>query len=63
MKGYFINEGGGRPVESFYCGMAPFFCPDIMAKALKVIEPMVEKIPLVKQLSCAVYVLKIKGKK
>jgi len=50
---------GGRITASAYCGLVPFFCPDPIAKALKFFEPIVERVPVLKQLSCAVYVLKI----
>ncbi len=57
-----IRGEGGVLLDSFYCGLVPFFCPDLMAKALKALEPAVEKIPLVSQLSCAVYVLRVSFK-
>lgn len=55
---WFIQHGGSV-VKSFYCGLVPFFCPDIIARTLKILEPLVERIPILKQLGCAVYVLKI----
>ncbi|OGP14451.1 MAG: hypothetical protein A2054_07645 [Deltaproteobacteria bacterium GWA2_55_10] len=55
----YFEKQGGRVMESFYCGLVPFFCPDPLAKVLKFLEPVVEKVPVVKQLSCAVYVLKV----
>lgn len=54
---WFIQHGGSV-VKSFYCGLVPFFCPDIIARTLKILEPLVERIPILKQLGCAVYVLK-----
>jgi len=62
MRDYFLNKRG-QTVGFFYCGLVPFFCPDSMAKILKAMEPAVEKTPLIKQLSCAVYVLKVRFSK
>lgn len=50
---------GGHLMGSFYCGLVPFFCPDLLARALKFFEPIVENLPILKQLACAIYVLKI----
>ena len=51
---------GGTVVKYFYAGLVPVFCPDRMAKILKAIEPLFEKIPIFKQLGCAVYVMKVR---
>jgi ubiquinone/menaquinone biosynthesis C-methylase UbiE len=48
-------HGVGGTVRSFrYAGLVPFFCPDRMARVLKLLEPVVERAPLVRALSCAV---------
>ena len=39
-----------------FCGLVPYFCPDIMARTLKMAEPVVEAIPGVRMLTCGVYV-------
>lgn len=52
-------QNGGRLLRSFYCGLVPFFCPDGLARLLKRLEPIVEKVPILRQLGCAVYVMKI----
>lgn len=59
-KWFAVN--GGKLARTSYCNIVPFFCPDIVARALKTIEFLVEKLPLVKQLFCAVYVMKIQFK-
>jgi ubiquinone/menaquinone biosynthesis C-methylase UbiE len=41
---------------AFYAGLVPFFCPDPMARVLKWMEPAIERVPLVRELSCAVFV-------
>jgi len=50
------GRNGGRVLSGRYAGLVPFFCPDAMARFLKRIEPLFEKIPLVNSLGCAVYV-------
>jgi ubiquinone/menaquinone biosynthesis C-methylase UbiE len=54
-----FNNVGGKVLRSSYCGLVPMFCPDWMAQIFKLIEPFVEKMPLLRQLGCAVYVQKI----
>lgn len=54
-----FKKNDGKIVKSFYCGLVPFFCPDWMAKALKTLEPIVENLPFLRQISCAVCVFKI----
>lgn len=55
-----IKDCGGRILKSAYCGLVPFFCPDVMARLLKATEPLVESLPLVRASSCAVYVVKVR---
>ena len=52
-------DNGCRVIKRQYCGLVPFFCPDILAKILKKVEPFIESIPLLNRLLCAVYVMKI----
>ncbi len=40
-----------------WAGFVPFFCPTLLAKCMKQIEPLLEALPIVRQLSCAVYVV------
>jgi SAM-dependent methyltransferase len=50
-------EREGAVVEgSLFIGLVPFFCPDAMARALKKVEPVFERTPLIRALSCAQYV-------
>jgi 2-polyprenyl-3-methyl-5-hydroxy-6-metoxy-1,4-benzoquinol methylase len=46
-------------VESKYCGLVPFFCSNIFTKILKILEPFIEKTPILNKLLCAVYIQKI----
>lgn len=57
---WWFRQNGGKLEKASYCGIVPMFCPDIMALLLKKIEPLIEKIPFVRQLVCAVYVMKIR---
>lgn len=55
LRQWICTLGGGVGAH-FYAGLVPFFCPDGMAKILKRMEPLVEKIPFLNSLGCAVYV-------
>ena len=50
---------GGRVVSSQYIGLVPMFCPDLLARVCKSVEPLVERTPLLRNLCCAQYVQKI----
>lgn len=52
-----ISEGGGRVVESKYGGLVPMFSPDWLVKLVKPLEPLIEPLPFIKHVSCAVYVV------
>ena len=52
-----VKSLGAVPTKQQWVGLVPFFCPDWMARILKKLEPIFEKIPLVNSISCAVYVL------
>jgi hypothetical protein len=54
-----FKDVGGKVVAHSYIGLVPTFCPQFAARALKRIEPFVESIPLVKQVSCAQYVIRV----
>jgi SAM-dependent methyltransferase len=54
-----FRQCGGRVVHSIYAGLVPFFCPAPLAWLLKLIEPLVELVPVARQLGCAVYVQRV----
>lgn len=54
IRGWIRALGGTIEGETF-AGLVPFFCPDWMAEALKVVEPSVERLPLARHLTCAVF--------
>lgn len=51
-----VTELGGKVSKRQWVGLVPMFCPDWFARSLKMIEPIVEKLPLLNNLGCAVYV-------
>jgi len=52
-----IKEAGGAVVYEKTAGFVPMFCPDWMAKSMKFVEPVVEAVPLLRSIGCAVYVM------
>jgi SAM-dependent methyltransferase len=51
-----IQKLGGQVLRRKWAGFVPMFCPDWMAKTMKAIEPVIEAVPVLKHLGCAVYV-------
>lgn len=52
-------KNGGIIIQSFYVGLVPFFCPDVITKLCNFLEPIVEKTPLLRNFVCGRYVQKI----
>ncbi|MBC7789360.1 MAG: class I SAM-dependent methyltransferase [Anaerolineae bacterium] len=52
-----IENAGGFVSLKRYAGFVPMFSPDSLAKVMKVLEPVVERLPVVNALACAVCVL------
>lgn len=52
-----INAQNAAVVWRRWAGFVPMFCPEILAKRMKQIEPLLEAFPIVRQLTCAVYVV------
>jgi SAM-dependent methyltransferase len=52
-----IQEGGGVITYQRFAGFVPMFCPSVVARAMKAIEPLVEALPLMNRLGCAVTVI------
>jgi len=52
-----IKKLGGTIRCDKYVSLVPFFCPDLLARSASMMEPLVEKIPLLNALSCGVYVV------
>lgn len=51
-----IGALGGEVTRRQWAGLVPMFCPDWMARTLKVVEPVVERLPFINAVGCAVYV-------
>lgn len=51
-----VGDLGGKVERREFAGLVPFFCPDWLARVIKRIEPLVERLPVVRHLGCAVYV-------
>lgn len=52
-----IEKAGGEVEHVEYAGFVPMFCPDLLARGMKAVEPLLEYIPGVSTLVCAVYVV------
>jgi hypothetical protein len=44
-------------VCQYFVGLVPYFCPTPVAKALKVIEPMIESARVVREIACGTNVI------
>jgi SAM-dependent methyltransferase len=55
--GKWVSAAGGAVVSCRFAGFVPMFCPDVVARLTKFLEPLVEHLPLVNALGCAVYVM------
>jgi ubiquinone/menaquinone biosynthesis C-methylase UbiE len=51
-----VRELGGTVERRTFAGLVPMFCPDWLAMAMKRVEPVVERLPVVRHVGCAVYV-------
>ena len=50
---------GGRVERRVFAGFVPMFSPDPLARAMKRVEPLVEAVPLVRSVACAIYVFAV----
>ena len=53
-----VGRAGGRIAGSYWVGLVPFFCPDWFAGIAKRLEPLVEHAPVLRNVCCAVYVVR-----
>ncbi len=51
------EECGARVMRQQYAGFVPMFSPAWLARAMKVVEPLVERVPIMRKYGCAVYVV------
>ena len=52
-----IGELGGRVDERLWAGFVPMFSPDWCARAMRRVQPVLERAPGLRAVGCAVYVL------
>jgi len=52
-----IAEAGGKVVFHRFAGFVPMFCSDRVARMAKAVEPLIERVPVLSALGCAVVVL------
>jgi len=60
-----FETAGGRVSGRWFIGLVPMFCPDWMATFLKLVEPGVERAPIVRRIMCAQYIqrVEVQGKR
>jgi SAM-dependent methyltransferase len=52
-----VEVAGGRVVDLRFAGFVPMFSPDVMAKTMKRLEPLLERTPGFRAMACSVYVM------
>jgi SAM-dependent methyltransferase len=52
-----VEAAGGEVQCLRFAGFVPMFCPDWLARATKTVEPILEALPGLRALGCAVFVL------
>lgn len=57
-----VKKQGGRIVQSTRAGVVPMFCPNWFARVMKSCEPILERIPVLSLLGCAVFVFVAENK-
>jgi len=50
---------GGRVERSTYVGLVPMFCPDFLVTICKLVEPLIERTPLLRRICCGQYAQRI----
>ncbi len=57
-----IAKAGGIVIHEKKAGFVVMFCPDWLARIMKFLEPAIERLPGVRSLACAVYVMVVARK-
>jgi SAM-dependent methyltransferase len=52
-----VEQAGGEVVWRRFAGFVPMFSPDWLARAMKAVEPALERTPGLRALGCALFVL------
>ncbi len=59
---HWIEQAGGKIGRIKFFGLVPYFCPDWVAKSGRLAEPMIELLPVARELLCGQYLLVVKSK-
>ncbi len=51
-----VRQAGGRIIYRRFAGFVPMFCPDGVARLMKRAEPVLERVPVLRDLVCSVVV-------
>jgi SAM-dependent methyltransferase len=51
-----VRSLGAEVTGRQWVGLVPMFCPDVLARVAKSIEPIVERLPIISKILCAQYV-------
>ena len=52
-----VTELGGRVNARDGVCLVPYFCPDWFVRLTKVLEPLVERVPLVDRIGCGSFIM------
>jgi len=50
-----VSHLGGKVIHRRWAGFVPMFCPDWLARWMKWLEPIVEHVPIINRIGCAIY--------
>ena len=51
-----VDQSGGKIIKESFMGLVPFFCWSPLARLLKKIEPVIERIPFLARCICGCYI-------
>lgn len=52
------NDVGATPDYEQFVNLVPMFCPPLLARLLKIVEPVIEQIPLLRTIACGQIVIR-----
>lgn len=52
-----VRASGGLVTRQAFVCLVPVFCPDWLARSLKAVEPLVERVPVLRAVACSGYLL------
>ncbi|MEP7134906.1 MAG: class I SAM-dependent methyltransferase [Chloroflexota bacterium] len=62
MLNQWVEQLGGKVLYRKWAGFVPMFCPDWMANVMKWLEPVVEHLPGINRIGCAIYYFSARSK-